>query len=71
MPVHRLQYLVPSCRRPDRQHGARLLPRRHSFCVLLYLGRYHQEKDIIPGDVVVYNLKGQAIPIVHRVMTVQ
>ena len=27
--------------------------------------------EIVPGDIVVYQLKNEAIPIVHRVITVQ
>ena len=31
----------------------------------------HWNEPLIPGDVVVYDLKGHEIPIVHRVTTVQ
>lgn len=31
----------------------------------------HWDEPLIPGDVVVYNLRTQEIPIVHRVITVQ
>lgn len=31
----------------------------------------HWNEPLIPGDVVVYNLAKQEIPIVHRVVTVQ
>lgn len=31
----------------------------------------HWNEPLIPGDVVVYNLPNQAIPIVHRVLIVQ
>ena len=31
----------------------------------------HLDEPLIPGDVVVYNLRTQAIPIVHRVTIVQ
>ena len=71
MSLHWVQYLMSGCCRADGQYGTRVLSRRHSLCVIVPWRRYHQEKNIIPGDVVVYNLKGQPIPIVHRVLTVQ
>jgi response regulator RpfG family c-di-GMP phosphodiesterase len=66
-----VQYGMPCGGRAHWKYGTRVLPRRYSLRVEVNLCRYHQEKQVIPGDVVVYNLKGQAIPIVHRVLTVQ
>jgi signal peptidase len=30
-----------------------------------------KKETVVPGDIIVYQLKGEAIPIVHRVITVQ
>jgi hypothetical protein len=66
-----IQYLMSSSGCFDWKHGTRILQRRYPIRVKQFLLSYHQEKDIIPGDVVVYNLRTQPIPIVHRVLTVQ
>ena len=70
-PQRRLLYRVSSRRSPIRQHGARLLSRRHPLRVSKPSFSTNWNEPIVPGDVVVFSIPGQAIPIVHRVITNQ
>lgn len=53
------------------KYGAWLLQRRYSVCVPILKSSTHWNEPLIPGDVVVYSMRTQEIPIVHRVVTIQ
>ena len=67
----RIQYRMPCSRCAYRKYGTWLLQRRYPFCVPILKSSTHWDEPLIPGDVVVYSMRTQEIPIVHRVVTVQ
>lgn len=54
-----------------RKYGAWLLQGRYPFRVSILRSSTHWDEPLIPGDVVVYSMRTQEIPIVHRVVTIQ